>query len=155
MKKRHYRPSVEGMEAREVPTAPGTLNAAVNLPRRMPLAIKGTVYGTFSDNGPGNIVIDTARPITNLFRSNTMQTVHGVLTRDVATNQVSGWLVVQVSGRQVPLTVTGSAKNVTVLGKVVNLKFTGTGEFANTVRPGNIRLMLNTPVRGRETMVFA
>ena len=157
MKKHLYRPAVEGMEAREVPSAPGSLHAAVNnrpAPRAwQPQAIKGTVFGTFYDNGPGNIAIDTARP---LYKTNSLQSVHGILTRDVSTNKVSGWLIVQqAGGRQVKLDVIGNAGNTSFLGKVVNLKFTGNGEFAQSIRPGNIRLLLNTPLRGRQSMTFA
>lgn len=158
MKKHRLRPQVEGVEARVVLSSPGSIHAAVapvrNLPKQwQPQTIKGTVFGSFYDNGPGNVAIDTSRP---LIKTNSMQSVHGILTRDVATNKVSGWLIVeQAGGRQVRLDVSGNAANTSLLGKVVNLRFTGNGEFAQSVKPGNIRMMLNTPLRGRQSMTFA
>lgn len=158
MKRHRLSPQVEGMEKREVMSSPGSLHAAI-APRRQvpkqwqPQTIKGTVFGTFYDNGPGNVAIDTSRPIV---KTNSLQSVHGVLTRDVANNKVNGWLIVQqAGGRQVKIDVFGNAGNTSFLGKVVNLKFVGNGEFAQSIRPGNIRLLLNTPLRGRQSLTFA
>lgn len=158
-KSRRIRPQVEGMEQRDVPTTTGPLHAAARrpLPRQwQPQSVRGTAFGAMIDTGPGTVKLDTARPPFNIFNSNNFQTVYGQLDRDVATNKVSGWLMVGVSGgRQVRLDVTGNAANTSFMGKMVNLRFTGSGEFANSIRPGNIRLLLNTPVRGRYSITFA
>jgi hypothetical protein len=158
---RRIRPQIEGMEQRDVPTGLGSIRASAirrtPLPRQwQPQSIRGTGFGAMIDTGPGTVKLDTARPPFNLFNSNNWNTVFGQLDRDVATNKVNGWLVVGVSGgRQVRLEVTGNAANTSLLGKMVNLRFTGSGEFANSIRPGNIRLMLNTPIRGRYSITFA
>jgi hypothetical protein len=107
------------------------------------------------DTGPGSVKLDTGRPPFNLFKSSNYSTVYGQFNRDVATNQVSGWLVVGVSGRQIKVDVTGNARNTSLRGFVVNLRYTGSAEFANSIQPGNIRLMLNTPIRGRYSLTFA
>lgn len=163
VKKRRWQPAFEGMEAREVPSSPRSLAApfAHRTPPHLArqnaqprqLVLTGTAFGAIVDKGPGQVIIDTARP---LVRSGALQTVHGILTRDQATNKVEGWLVARVNGnRQVRLTVTGNAGNTSFMGSTVNLKFTGEGEYAQIVRPGNIRLMLNTPIRGRLAITFA
>jgi hypothetical protein len=144
------------MESREVPSSPQSLRAEFIqrarsiAPKQFP--ITGTAFGAIVDKGPGSVVIDTARP---LIKSGSLQTVHGVLTRDQTTNKVEGWLVVKMSGRPVRLAVHGNAGNTSLMGSMVNLKFTGEGEFESKVRPGNIRLMLNTPIRGRLSITFA
>lgn len=157
MKKRRWLPIFEDMEPREVPSSPRSL-AAPFAQRSVPakpksLALTGTAFGQIVDKGPGQIIIDTSRPIV---RSGAMQSVHGILNRDQSTNKVEGWLIVRVSGnRQVRLAVTGNAGNTSYMGSMVNLKFTGEGNDAAIVRPGNIRLMLNTPIRGRLALAFA
>lgn len=157
MKKRQLRPMVENVEPRELPANAGPMHAmvqrAAQLRQWQPRSLSGTAFGSYLDTGPGNIIIDTSRP---LFKSNTLQSVHGILTRDIANNKVEGWLIVkQAGGRQLKLDVFGNAGNTSFLGKIVNLKFVGNGEFAQSVRPGNIRLMLNTPIRGRLSLTFA
>lgn len=157
MKRRNLKPQFEGVEPRELPAQGMALHPMVHraaLPRQwQPRALSGTAFGAYLDTGPGNVIIDTSRPI---IKSSSLQSVHGILSRDIANNKVTGWLIVQQSGgRQIKLDVFGNAGNTTFLGKMVNLKFTGNGEFAQSVRPGNIRLMLNTPIRGRLSLTFA
>jgi hypothetical protein len=156
MRQRKYRPQMENMESRDVPTTLTNLHAAVRRPPAFaPLRLKGTSFGAMIDTGPGSVKLDTGRPPFNLFKSSNYSTVYGQFNRDVATNQVSGWLVVGVSGRQIKVDVTGNARNTSLRGFVVNLRYTGSAEFANSIQPGNIRLMLNTPIRGRYSLTFA
>lgn len=156
MRKHRLKPMFEGMEPREVPSSPRSLQASIarrqgNPPPRL-MGITGTAFGQIVDKGPGSVVIDTARP---LFKTGSLQSVHGILTRDQTTNRVEGWLVVNMSGRPIRLAVHGNAGNTSYMGSMVNLKFYGEGEFASKIRPGNIRLMLNTPIRGRLSITFA
>jgi len=156
MKKRRIQPMFEEMESREVPSSPQSLKAEFAQQTRAlapkQFSIKGTAFGDIVDKGPGNVIIDTARPI---LKTGSLQTVHGILTRDQSTNKVEGWLVVKMNGKPVKLAVHGNAGNTSLMGSMVNLKFTGDGEFAGKVRPGNIRLMLNSPIRGRLSITFA
>jgi len=144
------------MEERLVLSSPRSAFAAyargLAAQQSMRMSITGTAFGNLVDKGPGTIYIDTARP---LIKTGSLQTVHGVLNRDQTTSDVQGWLVVTMSGRPIKLAVHGNANNTSLLGSVVNLKFTGDGEFASKIRPGNIRLMLNSPIRGRMTVTFA
>lgn len=157
MQRRNLRPQIEGVEPRELPSRSFFMPPAIRraaIPRQFqPQSLSGTAFGAFLDKGPGTVVIDTARP---LFKSGSLRTVHGIINRDTSTNKVTGWLMVQQSGgRQIKLDVYGNAGNTSIMGKMVNLKFVGDGEFAHSIRPGNIRLMLNTPLRGRLSITFA
>lgn len=156
MKKRRLEPRIEGMEERLALSSPRSAFAAFAQRQAAAeanrMSIKGTAFGQLVDKGPGTIFIDTARP---LLQTGSLQTVHGILNRDQTTSDVKGWIVVTMSGKPIRLEVHGNAKNTSLMGSMVNLKFSGEGEFASKIRPGNIRLMLNSPIRGRLSITFA